>query len=114
MRRHEPQPTVASEATRLHHVKHTLKVDGPLYVKAMIPDYAREDFMTDNYSAWYVGHLDASKLEPEVIQTHFAGFQIKHPGTEQVELLWAFATYLEHRGYVMLHSWTEGIIVLQT
>lgn len=101
--------------TRTKAVTLCLTRHGPLYARAVIPDYAKADFERKDYSAWYVGHLDVDCLTQEHMQSHVRDFFREGGFLDGPDGLEDFMLFLEKKGYVVLHSAYEpGVIVLDT
>lgn len=104
-----------SADARLGLLRRQLKEYGPLYVVAVVPDYARRDFEMDQYGAWYMAHTDVAQLDDEVLNGHFGSFKEECPDFDPVELMESFMAWLEDKvGYVVLHTAGDGVVVIDT
>lgn len=86
-----------------------INAHGPLYVRAVVPNYARCDFELGRYSAWYVGHVEEEYLDDEQINSYVEEFDGDlHHGLEE------FMSFLEGKGYIVLNSGGgEGFTILR-
>lgn len=116
MAKNQPQPLNLDKfATKAEKDRHRLWCEylsrhGPIYVRAIVPDYAKREFDRGDYSAWYIGHTDPRMLD----QGHIAYFVEEFKGNLR-EGLECFMTFLESRGYLVWHSANEnGVIIVKT
>ena len=97
---------------RTQRIRGYLRRYGPLYARAIVPDYALHDWELGNYGAWYVADCDPNRLEEEVIQEYADAFVQENGQPDPCDGLSTFAEYLESLGYVILHTWHEGVVVI--
>lgn len=89
-----------------------LSTYGPLSVRAMYPDYAEQDVVLNNYSFWYVAHINKEALTNETFKALQAKFAKAEGGLEGG--LEEFAGWLEGEGYIILSSGPDGAIEILT
>ena len=107
-------PKLSPEA-RQGLLRRQLQQHGPLYVAAVVPDYARHDFELDQYGAWYVAHTDLAQLDDDVVNRHLQSFLQECPDVASADLMERFMAWLEGQaGYIVLHTAGEGVVMLET
>src|SRR5437868_5136060 len=87
-------------------IRQALEKCGPLFVAALYPCDVIDSGNDDEYTPWFIGHLDPVKLEPLEVEhkiwpeflNHFKG------KVEPVDAMEVFCDFLEKRGYIVLHS----------
>lgn len=104
-----PPRTAAAmiDHVRTKSIRLCLKKHGPIYVRAVVPEYARKDFELQDYSAWYISHVDPKFVEFENVDRYLN----EYDGCDVT--LEGFMSFLESKGYIVFNSAHEdGVIVL--
>lgn len=83
---------------------------GPLYVRAVVPRYAKKHFDDGLYGAWYLAHKNEEYLEQEQVESYVSEFGEPLGGPDGLS---GFMEFLETKGYIVLHSiGEEGVILV--
>src|SRR5687767_10996218 len=88
----------ATTVVRTEALRTALGANGPVYVRALVPDYAAKDWQRGNYGAWYVGHVLSEALEDEEFDKTWKAFQRKRRSEDDDrEAMDLFADFLEEK-----------------
>lgn len=82
---------------------------GPVYVRAVVPNWGKRAFDRGQYSAWYVGHFDPSYLDDEQIESYVSECFDSEEAKKLPEAAAVFFAFLERKGYIVFNSGPEGV-----
>jgi len=94
-------------------LRDTLTKYGPLYVRAVVPNWGTSAFHKGEYSAWYVGHFDPTYLDDEQIESYVSECFDDDAGRNAPEAAENFFAFLETKGYVVFNSGPEGVCTVE-
>lgn len=100
-------------AARVQALCNALQAHGPVYVRALVPDYAARDWQLGNYGAWYVGHVVSQALEDEAFDKVWKAFQqILRGKDDDREVMDIFADFLQEKGYLVFGTMQDGTFIV--
>jgi hypothetical protein len=88
-----------------------IELMGPLFVRAWVPDYSRND--DGGYPPWYVGHLDCDMLDDEQLQSYVGECYDDPEDRREPDAADRLTKFLETKGYICFHSYPGGVLTLR-
>lgn len=78
-----------------------------IYVQTLYPQDVIDNRREQEYSPWYIGHTDQSKLTQTEIDNLRTKFLRQERNVDSGDFMDLFLNFLEERGYVSFHSGPE-------